>query len=196
MKKLKLKTLYVNTSSNNIKKHNERVCITEQTNNNTRGISYNHQQQLLTDRYSSRTHLNPVLTQYTSSKSTDRCTVDTLQCMKEKYESGSYVNNVNLKLRLDLNRNVPVYVDKYNLPKAVEKFTISNYNNKYNIYYKKHQYLPSIRSIMRTSKYNVWQSIFIQSLRDKQREEFQLKLKPTQTRHHVKHKSDLQYTNK
>ena len=177
MKKLKLN-----------KHNNEPVCITDH--NNKRGISYKHQQHLITDRYD--TVRTTLLTQgnYSSSKSTDRYTVDVLQGLNEKNEVGSYISNINLKLRLDLNRNVPIYVDKYNLHKIVEKFTISNYNNKYNIYYKKHQNLPSIRSINLTSKYNIWQSIFIQSLRDKQRDELQLKFNH---KHHIKHKSDLQY---
>lgn len=187
MKKLKLN-----------KHNNECVCITEHNNNNSkRGISYKqHQpyhQQLLTDRYSSlRTTQLTTYGNYSSSKSTDRYTVDVLQGMNDNNnEIGSYINNINLKLRLDINRNIPIYVDKYNLTKTVAKFTISNYNNKYNIYYKKHQNLPSIRSINRTSKYNIWQSIFIRSLRDKQRNEFQ-PLLPKQ-HHHYKHKSDLPY---
>lgn len=188
MKKLKLN-----------KHNNECVCLTEHNNNSKRGISYkqqyqpyHQQQQLLTDRYSSlRTTTQLTHGNYSSTKSTDRYTVDVLQGMNDNNNDiGSYINNINLKLRLDINRNIPIYVDKYNLTKTVKKFTISNYNNKYNIYYKKHQNLPSIRSINRTSKYNIWQSIFIQSLRDKQRNEYQPLFKH---HHHYKHKSDLPY---
>lgn len=185
MKKLKLN-----------KHNNECVCITEHNNNSKRGISYKqyqpYHQQLLTDRYNSLRTTQLTHGNYSSSKSTDRYTVDVLQGMNNHNEICSYINNINLKLRLDINKNVPIYVDKYNLTKTVEKFTISNYNNKYNIYYKKHQNLPSIRSINRTSKYNIWQSIFIQSLRDKQRNELQ-PLLPKHNSHHYKHKSDLPY---
>lgn len=154
---------------------NEHICVTE---HNKRNVSLQNQRCVLNTINVWKEEMNP---RYTRNTKNETQVHKSMMVCKHK-ENKSHVNDVDLALRFDLDRRVPIYVDKTNLNKTIQKFTISNYNNKYNIYYKKRLFLPSIRSLNRTVKYNEWQKIFIQSLRDKQREEMELKYKMKQMR--------------
>ena len=187
--------------NNNNNTNNEQcICVTEQhNNNNKRNVSlqnYNNNNKQQQQRYVLNNNMNTIsfemkqpINYYNTRNGSNSNTKNehevqvhkSMMVFKHK-ESKSHVSDIDLALRFDLDRRVPTYVDQTNLNKTIQKFTISNYNNKYNIYYKKRLFFPSIRSLNRTVKYNEWQKIFIQSLRDKQREEMELKYKMKQMR--------------
>ena len=185
-----------------VNNNEQRICITEQhINNNKRNVSLqnynnnNQQQQRCTlnnmntisfemkpiNYYNTR-NCNCNFNGNSTTKNEHEVQVHKSMMVSKHKESKSHVSDIDLALRFDLDRRVPTYVDQTNLNKTIQKFTLSNYNNKYNIYYKKRLFFPSMRSLNRTVKYKEWQKIFIQSLRDKQREEMELKYKMKQMR--------------
>lgn len=191
----------VNNNNNN--NNEQRICITEHqhynNNNNKRNVSlqnYNNNNNKQQQQRCTLNNMNTIsfemkpINYYntrncnsnSNTKNEHEVQVHKSMMVSKHKESKSHVSDIDLALRFDLDRRVPTYVDQTNLNKTIQKFTISNYNNKYNIYYKKRLFFPSIRSLNRTVKYNEWQKIFIQSLRDKQREEMELKYKMKQMR--------------
>ena len=185
-----------------VNNNEQRICINEQhINNNKRNVSLqnynnnNQQQQRCTlnnmntisfemkpiNYYNTR-NCNCNFNGNSTTKNEHEVQVHKSMMVSKHKESKSHVSDIDLALRFDLDRRVPTYVDQTNLNKTIQKFTLSNYNNKYNIYYKKRLFFPSMRSLNRTVKYKEWQKIFIQSLRDKQREEMELKYKMKQMR--------------
>ena len=79
------------------------------------------------------------------------------------------LNNLNLKLNLRVKKNVPVYVETNKLKQTIEVNTTSNFNNKYNVFYKKRKTFMSPKCKMYEERYKLWNDLFMRSLK-KQKE--------------------------
>lgn len=79
--------------------------------------------------------------------------------------------NKKLKLHLDINKDIPCFIDKNKLNDEINKNTLSNFNNRYNIFIKHSNYTPSIHSERRSYKYKEWNKIFLNMLRQEKNKE-------------------------
>lgn len=75
------------------------------------------------------------------------------------------LNNLNLKLNLHVKKNVPIYVETNKLKQTIEINTTSNFNNKYNVFYKKRKTFMSPKSKMYEERYKLWNDLFMKSLK-------------------------------
>ena len=75
------------------------------------------------------------------------------------------LNNLNLKLNLRVKKNVPIYVETNKLKQTIEVNTTSNFNNKYNVFYKKRKTFMSPKSKMYEERYKLWNDLFMKSLK-------------------------------
>lgn len=79
--------------------------------------------------------------------------------------------NQKIKLRLDINKDIPCYIDKDKLYEEINKNTLSNFNNRYNIFVKHSNYTPSKHSERRSCKNKEWNKIFLNVLRQEKNKE-------------------------
>ena len=79
--------------------------------------------------------------------------------------------NQKIKLRLDINKDIPCFIDKDKLYEEINKNTLSNFNNRYNIFVKHSNYTPSKHSERRSCKNKEWNKIFLNVLRQEKNKE-------------------------